>query len=208
MTLITLVVGIIASGILLYGASINENENIKNPIKSKKNWFFLAGASLMLVYAILSFYSSSLTLFFVLLQSLAVLSGILMMLNTPDKIDLPIISLIGTAFIYWALNNYTGINTIFFIIGLTGTGLGYAFEMGTIRRYLCLSFGTLLIAIFSFIEQAWIFFFLKSFFSAFSFIYLYKIIKRQKTTHPIILKILNKLKKTEGEKPGHISDVA
>ncbi|MBI4234908.1 hypothetical protein HY604_01255 [Candidatus Peregrinibacteria bacterium] len=60
------------------------------------------------------------------------------------------------------------------IFGLCGIGLGYAFQMGTIRRNLALTLGSALIALFSYFEKSWIFFYLNVFFAIFSLYYTLK----------------------------------
>ncbi|MCI0472463.1 MAG: hypothetical protein L0Y76_02650, partial [Ignavibacteria bacterium] len=101
-------------------------------------------------------------------------------LNTDDRIDTVVISVSGLVFIIWSLYLFEGYNTIFFIIGLSGIGLGYTFDMGTIRRPLALTLGSALIAIFSYIEASWIFFWLNVFFALFSSYYLLKGLTRKR----------------------------
>lgn len=103
-----------------------------------------------------------------------------MMLNTPDTIDTPIITISGLGLIIWSLYLFEGYNTIFFILGLLGVGLGYAFQMGTLRRSVAFTLGSILIALFSYIEQNWIFFWLNMFFAIFSAYYVYLKLTRRK----------------------------
>lgn len=91
-----------------------------------------------------------------------------MMLGTSDKFDTPFIIVMGLAMITWSLTLFEGYNTVFFIIGLTGIGLGYALDMGTFKRNAALTTGSALIALFSFIEGDMIFFWLNVFFALFS----------------------------------------
>lgn len=127
----------------------------------------------MLAYAILGYLAGG-PVFFVFLEVLVVVASILMMFNTPDSFDTPVISLVGLGFIGWSLTLFEGYNTVFFILGLTGIGLGYAFDMGTLRRDVALTLGSALIALFSYVEQSWIFFWLNVFFAFFSGYYLIK----------------------------------
>lgn len=126
----------------------------------------------MLLYAILGYMQGG-PVFFVFLEVLVVIASILMMLNTPDEIDTPIIAISGLALIVWSLFLFEGYNTVFFILGLSGIGLGYAFEMATLRRSIALTLGSILIALFSYIEASWVFFWLNVFFAIFSAYYVY-----------------------------------
>jgi hypothetical protein len=127
----------------------------------------------MLIYAILGYMNGG-QIFFVFLEILVVIASVLMMLNVPDKIDTPIIIGSGLILILWSLYIFENYNTIFFIIGLSGIGLGYSMEMATVRRSLALTLGSALIAVFSYIEASWIFFWLNVFFAIFSAYYVYK----------------------------------
>ena len=102
-----------------------------------------------------------------------------MMLDISDRIDTAIISIAGLILIAWSLTLFEGYNTIFFIVGLSGIGLGYAFEMGTLRRGIALTLGSALIALFSYIEASWIFFWLNVFFALFSGYYVLRLLIRQ-----------------------------
>ncbi len=127
----------------------------------------------MLLYAIFN-YNQGGPIFFVILQILVVISSILMILNTPDKIDIPVITTSSLALIIWALFLFDGYNTILFIVGLCSLGLGYALDMDTLKRIFFLTIGSLIIAIFSYIENNWVFFWLNVFFFIFSAYYLKK----------------------------------
>lgn len=162
--------GIIGSLILVTGAAWPVLKGIKHPAKSAKNWLFAVGGAFMFAFALLGYLGGG-PIFFVFLQILVAISSLLMMLNVPDKYDVPIISISGLALIVWSLSLFEGYNTVFFVLGLSGIGLGYAFQMGTIRRVLALTLGSALIAIFSYIEASWIFFWLNVFFALFSAYY-------------------------------------
>lgn len=164
--------GLIGSLILVTGAGWPDKKGITHPAKSAKNWLFAIGGLIMLFYAVLGYQEGG-PIFFVILEILVAIATLLMMLNTPDKIDTPIITISGLALIIWSLFLFEGYNTVFFILGLCGIGLGYAFDMGTVRRNLALTAGSALIALFSYIEASWIFFWLNVFFAFFSAYYLY-----------------------------------
>ena len=164
--------GLIGSLVLVTGAAWPVKKDIKHPIKSVKNWLFAIGGLIMLVYAILGYMQGG-PVFFVFLEILIVLASILMMLDVPDKFDIPIISTCGVILIIWSLYLFEGYNTVFFVLGLSGIGLGYTLKMATVRRSLALTLGSGLIALFSYIEASWIFFWLNVFFAIFSVYYVY-----------------------------------
>lgn len=169
---ITFLIGIIGSLILVTGAAWPESKN-KQPIKSIKDWLFTAGSLCMLGYATLGYLSGG-SVFFVFLQIFIAFTTVLMMIDIDDKIDATIIAISGLGFIGWSFYLFEGYNTIFFIIGLTGIGLGYVFKMGTLRRPVALTLGSALIAIFSYLTASWIFFWLNVFFAIFSGYYVVK----------------------------------
>lgn len=173
-----LLTGLAGSLILAAGAAWPEIKDIKHPAKSSKNWLFAIGGFIMLLYTIFNYRQGG-PIFFLILQILVAISSILMMLNTPDKVDTPILSISSLGLIIWSLYLFEGYNTVFFILGLCGIGLGYAFQMGTLRRSIALTLGSGLIALFSYIETNWIFFWLNVFFAVFSAYYVYKGLARQ-----------------------------
>lgn len=168
--------GLIGSVILVTGAAWPEGTTKDVPIKSAKEWLFAIGALIMLIYAILNWMQGG-PIFFMILEILIVISCILMMLNTNDKIDTAVLSVSGVGLVIWSLFLFEGYDTIVFILGLCGIGLGYAFSMGTLRRELALTFGSALIAAFSYLTATWIFFWLNLFFALFSAYYLIKVLK-------------------------------
>lgn len=171
--------GLIGSLILVTGAAWPEVKHVKHPAKSFKNWLFAIGGFIMLIYAILGYQQGG-PIFFVILEILVVISSVLMMLNTPDKVDTPILTISSLGLIVWSLYLFEGYNTVLFILGLCGIGLGYAFQMGTLRRSIALTLGSVLIASFSYIEASWMFFWLNVFFAIFSAYYIYKGLARQR----------------------------
>ncbi len=165
--------GLAGSLILVAGAAWPESKTVKAPVKSIKNWLFAIGALAMLIYAILGYQQGG-QIFFVILEILVVVASVLMMLNANDCTDAVIITVSGMALIIWSLYLFEGYGTIIFILGLVGIGLGYAFKMKTLRRDICLTLGSMLIAIFSYMEPNWIFFWLNVFFALFSGYYMVK----------------------------------
>ena len=169
----TFLTGLIGSLILITGAAWPEPKRKTHNIKCFKNWLFAIGGFTMLAYSILGYMEGG-PIFFIFLQALVGVSSVLMMIDAPDKVDIPILSISALALIIWSAYLFEGYNTIFFILGLTGISMGYAFKMGTIRRDLSLTIGSLLIAIFSYIAASWIFFWLNVFFALFAGVYAVK----------------------------------
>jgi hypothetical protein len=178
----TLLTGLLGSLILVTGAAWPESGKTTNPRKSIKDWLFFIGGIVMTGYAILGFLEGG-SVFFIILQTMVVISGILMMLDLDDRIDMAILGVSGLGLIIYSLSLFQGLNTVLFILGLCAVGLGYAFKTGTLRRSAALTVGSLLIVLFSYLEASWIFFWLNLFFAAFSGYYLIKGIG-QKKKHP------------------------
>jgi hypothetical protein len=173
-----LLAGVIGSIILVAGSALPEKAG-HHPIESAKNWFLGFGALIMLIYALLNYFFAGGIIFFVFLQGFIVIASIMMMLDTKDKIDILVMLIAGISFIVWSLTLFKGYNTIFFILGFIGIGLGYTLETGTIYRSLALMLGGVLIAIFSYIETNWIFFWLNVFFAVFSGYYTIRILMQK-----------------------------
>ncbi len=163
--------GILGSAFSVAGAAWPEQ--LKGPSwMSIKNWLFAVGAVILTLYAVLG-YMQGAPVFYVFLEVMVVIASILMMLDTDDRIDLAVISVFGMGFVAWSVMLFEGLNTVFFIIGLAGIGLGYTFQAGTLRRTGSLLAGSFLIAVFSYLESSWVFFWLNVFFAGFSAYYLY-----------------------------------
>ncbi len=174
----TFLTGLVGSLVLVSGAAWPESKKLRHPVKSVKNWLFAVGGLIMLIYAALG-YAQGGPIFFLFLEVLVVIASVLMMLDTDDRLDLGVISVSGLVLIVWSLFLFEGYNTIFFILGLSGIGLGYAFKMGSLRREVALTLGSALIALFSYIEASWVFFWLNVFFAIFSAYYWYKVQQRK-----------------------------
>lgn len=185
----TFVTGIIGSIVLVAGAAW-PIEKVKHPILSIKNWLFLVGGLLMLVYAILNYYINQAPFFFVIFEIFLAFTAVLMMANTDDRLDTILVTIATIGFVIWSIMLFEDYGTIVFIVGLSTIGLGYTLEMGSIRRSLALSIGSALIAIFSYITATWVFFWLNLFFCLFSLYYLVDALlhpprKIRKRTHRI-----------------------
>ncbi len=163
----TFLIGLLGSLILVAGAAYPDKKFQKHPYHSPKNWLLAIGGLFMLLYSIMNYLNGG-PVFFVYLQVLVNTASVFMMLNVPDSIDTPIIGILGIILIVMSLSRFEGLSTIFFIIGLTGIGLGYAMDSGTFKRNLALTIGSALIALFSYLGAAWIFFWLNIFFAIFS----------------------------------------
>ncbi len=170
--------GIVGATVLVIGAAWPEKVGVK-PIRSMKNWAFLIGGFLMFLYALLGHLAGG-TIFFVMMEIFVLISSLLMMLNTDDRIDALVISISGLAFAVWSVYLFQGYVTIIFILGLTGLGFGFAFDTGSVRRNVALTLGSALMAGFSYISVNWIFFWLNLFFAVLSAVYLYQSLIKQK----------------------------
>jgi len=168
----TFIIGLLGSIVLVAGAAY-PIEQVSHPAKSIKNWLYLLGGLGMLLYSTLNYLAGG-PIFFIILQIFINATAILMMLNTPDRFDTPLIMILGAAMVVWSLTLFEGYLTILFIVGLSGIGLGYALDMGTFKRNAVLALGSGLIALFSYVERSWIFFWLNVFFALFSGYYVAK----------------------------------
>ena len=170
---ITFLTGLIGSLVLIGGAAVPARP-VPHPAQSLKNWLFALGGLIMLAYAILNYLAGG-AFFFIILQILVNISSLFMMLNVSDKIDVPIITVSGIALIIWSLFLFEDYTTAFFILGLSGIGIGYVLNTGTFRRNLSLTIGSALIALFSYLVASWIFFWLNVFFALFSGYYAWRL---------------------------------
>ena len=171
----TFTIGLLGSLILVTGSAWPD-KIVKKPHQSVKNWLFGIGTFFMLIYSILNYLDGGLV-FFIFLQALTNIATILMLTDSPERISKPLIIGLGILLIAWSLNISQGINTLFFIIGLSGIALGYVMKGGTLRRNLALMLGSILIAVLSYLEASWIFFWLNAFFALFSGYYAWKVRK-------------------------------
>lgn len=171
--------GIVGSLVLVTGAAWPEIKDVNHPTKSIKNWLFAVGGLVMLLYAVLGYQQGS-PIFFVFLEILVLVANILMMLNTDDRFNTVVIVLSGLALVVWSLSLFVGYNTILLILGLSVLGLGYAFKMGTVRRSVALTLGSILIVFYSYLEASWIFFWLNIFFAVFSGYYVTKALAQRR----------------------------
>lgn len=163
---LTTILGILGGVILVCGAALPDVRGTR-PFYSLKNWLFAIGGLVMLAYSLMN-YADGGSVFFVFLEALINLASIFMMLETDDRIDVPILLLATVGLIVWSLFLFPGYRTILFILGLSGVGIGYALAPGTLKRDAALFIGSALITYFSYIEASWVFFWLNLFFAGFS----------------------------------------
>lgn len=175
---VSFLTGLIGSIVLVIGAAY-PIEKTKKPMKSVRNRLFSIWSLMMLIYAIIGYFNWW-PVFFIFLEMLIILSCILMMLNTNDRLDTWIISVSGIILVIRSLFLFEWPNTLFFIIGFVVLWLGYAFNMNSIRRNIGLMIWGALIALFSYLEATWIFFWLNVFFALFSLYYTIKLINSNK----------------------------
>ena len=122
----TFAIGLIGALVLVIGSALPD-PHVKHPIYSAKDWCFALGGFLMFAYALLNWLAGG-PIFFVLLQLLVVLASIFMMLNVSDRVDTPIVVGAGFLLVLWSLWLFEGYETIYFILGLVGIGMGYGLE--------------------------------------------------------------------------------
>lgn len=135
----------------------------------------------MFVYALLNYLSGG-VIFFMILQALVVFSSVLMLLNTPNKINIPLIIASKIGLIIWSITLFEDYTTLIFIFGLLGIAFGYVLKPYTLKGNAALTLGSFLIVIFSYLAKDWIFLSLNSFFAVFSAYYVGKLYE-QKSEH-------------------------
>ena len=161
-----IIVGTIGLLILAIGAAWPV-ERTTEPMLSRKNIFFAIGNIFMFGYSLMNYFEGG-SIFFILLQTLIIVSTILMFLKTDDKLDAAILACIGAALTTYALFLFQDFTTVIFVLGLVILGIGFAFDMLSMWRQVALTAGSVLIAIFSLIEGNQIFLWLNVVFAAFS----------------------------------------
>lgn len=173
-------VGIIGSIILVIGAAWKDGAIDTKPIKSIKNWLFAIGAVIMLLFAFLDYSINAGPIFFVILEILVLIACILMMTTWKDQLKTVILGIAGTGLLAWSLYLFDDNKIILFVLGLLIVALGYAFKMGSLRRSVALTAGSILIAWYSYLEANWIFFTLNLVFGLFSGYYIWDYFQSQK----------------------------
>ncbi len=173
----TMLLGILGGIVLVAGAAWPDRQGIK-PVTSVKNWLFAIGGLLMLVYSTFNYLAGG-SIFFIFLQAVVNLSSIFMMLDVDDRIDQPIIAVATIALIITSFILFPGFGTVPFVLGLGGIALGYCSTGATVRREAALFVGSALIALFSYLDASWIFFWLNVFFAFFSAVHMLSLRKRR-----------------------------
>lgn len=166
---ITTSIGIIATIFLVIGA-FYPIENVEKPVYSVKNWIFTVGSLTMLMYAIAG-YLAWWQIFFIYWELLIALACLLMMLDINDRRDGSIITVASIGLFVWGFPSFQSTDMFLFSIAFLVLGLGYVFDMNSIRRYIGLTLWGIFIAISSYVDGGWTFFWLNLFFAIFSLYY-------------------------------------
>lgn len=169
--------GIIGSLILVSGAAWPIPRKLKNARASTKDRLLLIWSLIMFLFALIWYYNWS-SIFFVILEILVIISCVLMMSNTNDRVDATVLSVSWIALVIRSLYLFQWYTTIIFIIWLVVLGLWYAFDTWSLRRDIALTVWSIFVALFSLLEPNRIFFWLNLFFAIFSWYYLVKNIQR------------------------------
>ena len=175
---LSFITGIVGSIILLIGAAW-PIEKTNDPTKSVKNWLFAIGSFIMLLYAVLGYFTGWL-MFFIVLELLVMLAIVLMILNTHDRLDTWLIGVAGILLIVRSVIAFSSVTMVLFVVSFIILWLGYAYDMHSTRRYLWLTIGGALIALSSYLDASWIFFWLNVFFALFSLYYTIKLMRTPK----------------------------
>jgi hypothetical protein len=168
----------VLGGIVLVLGAIYPAKKVKIPRNSVKNWLFAVGAVLLFAYAVLNYLYGTGTLFFAILEVLAIVSSGLMLGGIPAKFSTKIISALGIGLVGWSIFIAKDYFAAIFILGLITVSWGYVLPSGTAKRNFLLALGSLLIALFSYLGEAWVFFWLNVFFAGFSFYHAWKLLKK------------------------------
>ena len=169
-----------SGGIILVLGAMWPAKKISNPRKSIKNWLFAAGALILFTYALLNYIYGNGTLFFAILEILAIVSSTLMLSDIGEKTSTKIVSILSLGLIGWSIFLAKEYLTALFILGLAILSWGYILPSGTIKRNLALAIGSLFIAFFSYLGNAWVFFWLNIFFAIFSFYHVWNLNRNYK----------------------------
>lgn len=121
----------------------------------------------MLAYSIINYFGDG-SIFFVFLQILVNLAGLLMLLNAKESLSSIIIGLGGVFLVGWSLTLFEDPGTLLFIVGLIAISFGYIFDIASLKRYQALALGSALVAVFSYLQGDMIFFWLNTFFALLS----------------------------------------
>lgn len=164
------VTGLIASIILVLGSAWPDRS-------SYKNWIFALGNFGMLGYSILSYLNGN-PVFYILLESLCALSSVLMLAKVRQKPSTILLLSAGAALLAYSIYLFEDTGTLFFILGLMMLAVGFVTK-DFLKRNSAFVLGSALIAIFSYVENSMIFFWLNVFFALFSFYYLLKAARKR-----------------------------
>lgn len=175
--MVSVSIGILGSLLLVAGAAYPA-EDAGHPVRSVKNWLFAFGNACMFGYALFGYMGGG-SIFFVILQIFIAMATVFMMLNVPDRYDIPFVALVGTVLALFSLSFFEGTSTLLFVVGLMLIGLGFMLQGGTIRRNVTLASGSVFVAVFSYTHGEWIFFWLNTFFAVLSSYHAWSIQKKR-----------------------------
>ncbi len=164
------VVGLMASIILVLGAAWPDRSR-------SKNWIFALGNFGMLVYSVLVYLEAG-VIFYVLLEILCALSSVLTLSKVRQKLSTTFIVLAGFVLLAYSIYLFEDSTTLFFILGLTVLSVGFVTK-DFLSRNLAFVLGSGLIAVFSYVQDSMIFFWLNVFFALFSLYYLLKAVRKR-----------------------------
>ena len=145
---VRLAIGLLGSAILITGVATSA--------QARKNLLFALGNAFMFAYALIGYLGGG-PIFFLILQIFIALSTLCMLLKVPDRYDTPILAIGGIALAGWSLSLFQDYSTAIFVVGLALLGMGFAMNVGTLKRESALMIGSIVIAIFSFLMFDWVF---------------------------------------------------
>lgn len=168
-------IGLLGSLILVIGVATTAS-NIKNTL-------FAVGNACMFLYALIGYLEGG-PIFFLILQIFIAISTISMLLKVPDTYDTSLLASSGLALVVWSLSLFEGYGTAIFVVGLALLGIGFAMDVGTMKREVALMVGSAVIAIFSILMRDWIFIGLNVLFAALSLVNIVRLMR--KPTHIVV----------------------
>ena len=162
--------GVTGGALLVLGSLLPEKSHAL-PHQSAKNWLFVMGNFFMFLFSLFDYLFQSGVFFFVLLQIIVNIASALMMLRASEKKSTLFLLAVGMVCTVWSLILEQNGTTLLFVAGLIGISLGFVFAEGSVRRNGAFFLGSSCIVMFSYMNEAWIFFWLNGFFAFFSLLH-------------------------------------
>lgn len=159
MSLPLLSLGILGSLVLTVGAALPEASSKKvASYKVPKNLILSLGNLMIITYAILNYLISDASPLYVFLEGLILLATIFMLLDIPDRVEIPAVIIatlaaLGLSF-WWSQD----LSVWWFVLGLGGVSLGFILPPTGSIRSIAFTVGSGFICIFSFLHSDWVFF--------------------------------------------------